>query len=362
MSRRAVPAVRADPGVIASGGTARGAGLHRSASRRRWERHLGRREREAQARIQVDDRQVVTGDRRLDGRRTLSSMAEESRLPDARADALALRLGRDRGEVPVHARVGATLHDEEADELTVELRLEHRLAVRRELVRTHVAYLRWLRSGSRRSSSRNRPVVKAEDAMASMPATSSSVASARRMSWRDVPIRVEPIEPRAVDHLHEPEAGRLEGHRLRRRRGPAGTRRGARRARRTSRRSRPAPLSGPHPRRARSGRSAPPGTRRSPCPTARASTRGRRRVPRTELSHGFIPRRPSPRGPGTSADPSPRKCIRARYSPMMPRANSCAPREDRDDRGEERKARHAAPAVREVADQHEHQHAERRTA
>ena len=26
--------------------------------------------------------------------------------------------------------------------------------------------------------------------------------------------RVEPIEPRAVDHLHEPEASRLEGHRL----------------------------------------------------------------------------------------------------------------------------------------------------
>ena len=40
-----------------------------------------------------------------------------SRLPDARADALALRLGRDRGEVPVHARVGATLDDEEPDEL-----------------------------------------------------------------------------------------------------------------------------------------------------------------------------------------------------------------------------------------------------
>ena len=56
-----------------------------------------------------------------------------------------------------------------------------------KLVRTHVAYLRWLSSGSRRSSSRYRPVVKAEDAIASIPATSASVACAEPDVMRGVP-------------------------------------------------------------------------------------------------------------------------------------------------------------------------------
>ena len=115
--RRAVAAVRAGPGVVAPAGAARGADLHRSRVPQPVERHLGRREREPQPRVQVDDRQVVAGDRRLDGRRALRSVAQQRRSPDARADALALPPGRDRGQVPVHARVGTALDDEEADEL-----------------------------------------------------------------------------------------------------------------------------------------------------------------------------------------------------------------------------------------------------
>ena len=133
--RRRAPAVRAGPGIVAARRAAGGADLHPAmavptlpvigAVSEPVERRLGGSEREPQPRIEVDGRGVVPRDRRFDGGRTLTPVPDQHGPPQAHADALALPLGGDGREVPVHAAIRAVLDDEEADQVTVDLRLEH---------------------------------------------------------------------------------------------------------------------------------------------------------------------------------------------------------------------------------------------
>ena len=114
-------------------------------------------------------------------------------------------------------------------------------------------------------------------------------------------------------------------------------------------------------RRARSGVRAAPPTRRDPHPEeARVPLQI---VARGPLAHRSARRRSfvHGRGPRRPGGPSMRKCMRARYSPMMPRAKSCAPEKMRDHRGQEREAGHAA-ALDQVPGDHVDEQRRSRTA
>ena len=134
--------------------------------------------------------------------------------PDARAHAPALPLGRDRGEVPVHARVRRELDDEEPTSSPSSSALSTVWRFDAKLVRTHVAYRRRLSSGSRRSSSRKRPVVKAEYAIASI-AGESAVGRLARPRSHGAAGRSRRTESTAGRRPSRRSGTRLlEGHRL----------------------------------------------------------------------------------------------------------------------------------------------------
>ena len=81
------------------------------------ERGAGGREAEAEPRVEIDDRGVVCRDGGLDALNARLLVPVDHPAPDPLAQALALPLAGDRGEVPVGAGVSSLLDDEEADDV-----------------------------------------------------------------------------------------------------------------------------------------------------------------------------------------------------------------------------------------------------